>query len=608
MATVQGGHFWTPIPQLRGSKLHAELHGKTSFARIHARALNCDDPNQAGSPCGACRPCQMPAAEVMIEINAASAEAREKYVAAMLQGWNRKPVDCRFRVIFFDEAHNLPAGTQQLLLKPVEEPAPGIVFIFATTEPHGLTAALRSRLQLIRIEPFSSAVALDLLEYVGRRKNLSFDREALSLVAAAKPYPRDMIIGLQQLSEYGRHIDVQLVKDVLDLSICDHLENYMLALASGDRWAQVRAMHDWSDEETIKARWVRLFLLTVYYNEVLGQRVVADALCYGMHRTRASFVQSLAKRHQIADKAALATFVESMLVFWSERGSEEPAKLKLTFALFGAVCSGGADFSGVVSRSDGNDARFQPASTPEISTNIMATDIFPLSEDDGFITREEVREIVNRASFLTQHHASFFNISMHIEVPDSRGMMDTDAIAIVRSRCQVLLTAFAADKPVASILQLENDSGAIVARLVACHAVDDTDRASSCIRKWCEETEAMGLIVHVREAPERDSGEFHWSAVRELCAGFCEDAAVPVQQTLRAALRISRNDRRSPSPIRGARLIFSGQVSGTEIAIACANEMKPLSAFDAKAWKQLYSGWEEFEHVDRMAEVAVRSE
>ncbi|OJY41902.1 MAG: hypothetical protein BGP08_11185 [Rhizobiales bacterium 64-17] len=550
----------------------------------------------------------MPAAEVMIEINAASAEAREKYVAAMLQGWNRKPVDCRFRVIFFDEAHNLPAGTQQLLLKPVEEPAPGIVFIFATTEPHGLTAALRSRLQLIRIEPFSSAVALDLLEYVGRRKNLSFDREALSLVAAAKPYPRDMIIGLQQLSEYGRHIDVQLVKDVLDLSICDHLENYMLALASGDRWAQVRAMHDWSDEETIKARWVRLFLLTVYYNEVLGQRVVADALCYGMHRTRASFVQSLAKRHQIADKAALATFVESMLVFWSERGSEEPAKLKLTFALFEAVCSAGAGSNGVLSRTEYKAVPSISVPPATIAAATTVADIFPPTEDDGFITPEEVREIVNRASFLIQHHGSYFTVAARVEAPASRDMTETDAIAVASSRCQVLLTALAADKPVASILQLENDSGAIVARLVACHAVDDTDRASSCIRKWCEETEAMGLIVHVREAPERDSGEFHWSAVRELCAGFCEDAAVPVQQTLRAVLGISRNDRRSPSPIKGARLIFSGQVSGTEIAIACANEMKPLSAFDAKAWKQLYSGWEEFEHVDRMAEVAVRSE
>jgi len=579
--------------------------GKTSITRVHARALNCETPNHYGSPCGACRNCRLPARDVMLEVNAASDEGRLGNVETILHEWNREPVHWPFRVIFFDEAHNLPANSQERLLKAVEDPAPGVVFVFATTEGHRLKAALRSRLQVVRIDKFVPQAAIDLLKDVAEQKGLTFDHAALSLIAAAKPYPRDMIIGLQQLSQYGRHIGASLVKDVFDLSLCDHLERYMLALASGDRAAQQSAMRSWHDNETTKARWVRLFLMTVYYNEVLGQRVITDALCYGMHLARREFVDGVVERLGLHNKGACVDFFERLLLHWHRNDSDDQTKIKLAFALFESLFS--ADAAKVQCSNEPSVERRPAPRQTRASVGLAAHqgECFPAMPDEGFVTAADVRLILNRASFLRQHHGILFNSSVRIEVPVS--LVDTDSAEVSRLRaaCRDLMAATAIADKQAGILSFEGDLGAPVARFLFLRAVSD-EAASRAFADWRQQTEASGFSVHVEVAKEEEGAAFHWRAVRDLCAGFCEVVETENERPLRATLRIPRSEWRTPSPLRAIRLVFSGVLTSGAIACACEHEMHPLSAFDAQAWEFLYQDWEERENIDRLQEITVR--
>lgn len=593
-------HAWRPI-LLAG----AIGSGKTTFARLFARAINCDSPNKTGSACGECEKCRLPYDETCLELNAASSAGSKERVGRILSEWNRTFQNVRCRVIFFDEAHNIAPDAQELLLTPVESPAPGVTFIFATTEPHRLKPALRSRCRPIRIEPLPLAEAIALLEHIAKAEGLSFDHEALSLIAAAKPYARDMVAGLQQVSELGNHIDQKLVKAAFDLGASDHLEQYMVAIAHGDRAAQLGAMDLWRDDEATKVRWIRLFLITTYYNDVCGQRVVPDALCYGMHQARATFTRTLGARLGRSSPTQLRTVLEGMLEFWCDHESADQVILKLNLALFGSICNRGR-FAAGTSAKEGTAVNAAPVSQNSLPAPHVPELILP-ARDGDFINAGEVREIINRASFLIQHFGVYFDLLVTVELPMGRVTTESDAVGRLRSALDSLLVELPEGLQSHSILLLENDQGSVVGRLIAhSHCDNNAMQLAQSLAAWRLQAEHGGLIATVDTIKGEGGLAFHWRVVRQLCAGISEDAAGTSVRLLRSSLKIPKAQRREPAPLAGPRLIFGPTLSATAIGQACENGMVPLSAFDDQAWDEIYSGWEEQEYIDRCEEIKTR--
>lgn len=594
-------HAWRPI-LLAG----AIGSGKTTFARLFARAINCDSLNKAGSACGECATCRLPYDEICLELNAASASGSKERVSSILAEWNRTVPNLRCRVIFFDEAQNIAPEAQELLLKPLESPAPGVTFIFATTEPHRLKPALRSRCRPIRIEPLSSSEAIALLEYIAKARGLSFDHDALSLIASAKSYARDMVAGLQQVSELGGHIDQALVKAAFDLGASDHLEKYMIAIALGDRAAQLGAMEIWRDDEATKVRWIRLFLITTYYNDVCGRRVVSDALCYGMHQVRTNFTRTLAGRLGCSSPTQLRIAFEGMLKFWCEHESEDRVTLKLSLALFESICNRDG-FAAGASAKDGttvNDAR---VSRNSLRPAPPAFEIIPPLPDGDFTNADEVRAIINRASFLTQHYGVYFDLLATIELPMARVTTEQDAVMQLRSAFDALLVPLPDGLQSHSILLLENDQGSVVGRMVAHSQYDNNVvRLEPSLATWRLQAERGGLIATVDTINGEGGFAFHWRAVRQLCAGIGEEVSGTSARSLRSALKIPKGQSREPAPLAGPRLVFGPTLSAAAINLACENGMVPLSAFDDEAWGEVCSGWEEQEYVDRCEELTSR--
>src|SRR5438477_8145496 len=178
--------------------------GKTSTARILAKALNCAAPAD-GEPCGSCASCVEVAAGTSLdvhELDAASnngVEAMRDLVARAALG-----TPGRWKVYIVDEVHMLSAAASNALLKTLEEPPEHVVFVLATTNPEKVLPTIRSRTQHLEFTLFSADELEKLLADVLGQEGIDADPEALAVIArAAAGSARDALSLLDQALAHG---------------------------------------------------------------------------------------------------------------------------------------------------------------------------------------------------------------------------------------------------------------------------------------------------------------------------------------------------------------------------------------------------------------------
>lgn len=188
--------------------------GKTTLAKIFARAVNCTNPSD-GNPCNECMTCKgILDGSILdvIEIDAASNngvdDVREIKEAVMYV-----PAVTRYKVYIIDEVHMLSTGAFNALLKTLEEPPANVVFILATTEPHKLPATILSRCQRFDFKRITTKGIEDRLRVIARDCNVSVEDDALRLIArVSEGGMRDAISLLDQCINMGKstitHTDV----------------------------------------------------------------------------------------------------------------------------------------------------------------------------------------------------------------------------------------------------------------------------------------------------------------------------------------------------------------------------------------------------------------
>src|SRR6266516_3009715 len=216
--------------------------GKTTAARILAMALNCErrGPSSAGEPCGECDSCVRiwtGAANLdVVELDAASNrgvdDARDLRERAMYAA----SAEHRHKVYIVDEAHMLTREAWNALLKVLEEPPPGVVFVFATTEPQKIAqsaAPILSRLQRFDFRRIGPHAIADRLKQVLAAERLAADDDAVQLIArSADGGMRDGLSILDQVLSFGEGpVTAQRVRDVLGL-IPDEMYGELLRLVA----------------------------------------------------------------------------------------------------------------------------------------------------------------------------------------------------------------------------------------------------------------------------------------------------------------------------------------------------------------------------------------
>jgi len=191
--------------------------GKTSTAKIFARAINCLETIQ-GNPCGKCRVCRGLASGSsmdILEIDAASNNGVDE-IRDLRDKVKFPPAVGRYKVYIIDEVHMLSMGAFNALLKTLEEPPEHIVFILATTEPHRLPATILSRCQLYDFKRITVGVIKDRLQSIVDRMGIQAEQEALLTIANwAEGGMRDALSLLDQCIGYSG--DIVTNRDVLSI-------------------------------------------------------------------------------------------------------------------------------------------------------------------------------------------------------------------------------------------------------------------------------------------------------------------------------------------------------------------------------------------------------
>ena len=194
--------------------------GKTSTARILAKALNCIDQRD-GEPCGGCNNCVAVTENRMldlIEIDAASNRGIDN-IRDLRDKARFAPGSGKYKVYVIDEVHQLSGDAFNALLKTLEEPPPHVIFVLATTETHRVPATILSRCQRFDFRRLSNDVVIDKLAEIAGEEEIDADPEVLALIArTAYGSLRDAENLLEQLAvSYGSEINLDQALELLGL-------------------------------------------------------------------------------------------------------------------------------------------------------------------------------------------------------------------------------------------------------------------------------------------------------------------------------------------------------------------------------------------------------
>ena len=193
--------------------------GKTTVAKILAKAVNCEHPVD-GNPCNTCEMCQKinkQASMNVIEIDAASNNGVGN-IRDIIEEVQYSPAEGKYKVYIIDEVHMLSTGAFNALLKTLEEPPSYVVFILATTEPHKIPITIHSRCQRYDFRRISNDVIAKRLHEVVEREQIVAEEKALQYIARmAEGSMRDALSLLDQCIAFylGKELTYEGALDVL---------------------------------------------------------------------------------------------------------------------------------------------------------------------------------------------------------------------------------------------------------------------------------------------------------------------------------------------------------------------------------------------------------
>lgn len=210
--------------------------GKTSTARILAKALNCEH-GPTPNPCGVCDNCRRIAegsSMDVFEIDAASNRGIDE-IKTLRDQLAFTPVDCRYKVYIIDEVHMLTTEAFNALLKTLEEPPSHVIFILATTDPHKIPATIHSRCQRFDFRRVTVDEIVEHLAMVAKGSGLDVEQEALRLIAIqSEGGMRDALSLLDQCGVMAKQITAATVREVLGIVGREALRELVGAIGKQD--------------------------------------------------------------------------------------------------------------------------------------------------------------------------------------------------------------------------------------------------------------------------------------------------------------------------------------------------------------------------------------
>ena len=201
--------------------------GKTTCARIFAKAINCLTPTAEGEACGQCESCQAfneQRSFNIFELDAASNNSVE-HIKTLMEQTRIPPQVGKYKVFIIDEVHMLSTAAFNAFLKTLEEPPAHVIFILATTEKHKILPTILSRCQIYDFERMTVRNTIDHLKHVAQQEGITYEEEALAVIAEkADGGMRDALSIFDQAVSFCQG-NITYQKVIEDLNVLDS-ENY----------------------------------------------------------------------------------------------------------------------------------------------------------------------------------------------------------------------------------------------------------------------------------------------------------------------------------------------------------------------------------------------
>ena len=201
--------------------------GKTTCARIFAKAINCEHPREDGEACNECESCKSfneQRSYNIFELDAASNNSVEN-IKALMEQTRIPPQIGRYKVFIIDEVHMLSTAAFNAFLKTLEEPPSHVIFILATTEKHKILPTILSRCQIYDFERMTVSNTVNHLKRVAEKEGIKYEEEALNVIAEkADGGMRDALSIFDQAASFCTG-NITYKKVIEDLNVLDS-ENY----------------------------------------------------------------------------------------------------------------------------------------------------------------------------------------------------------------------------------------------------------------------------------------------------------------------------------------------------------------------------------------------
>lgn len=216
--------------------------GKTTCARIFAKAINCQNPTGDGEACNECESCQSfneQRSLNIFELDAASNNSVE-HIKTLMEQTRIPPQVGKYKVFIIDEVHMLSTAAFNAFLKTLEEPPAHVIFVLATTEKHKILPTILSRCQIYDFERMTVKNTIDHLKHVAEREGIQYEEEALAVIAEkADGGMRDALSIFDQAVSFSQG-NLTYQKVIEDLNVLD-LDNYfrMVDLAVENKVSEV---------------------------------------------------------------------------------------------------------------------------------------------------------------------------------------------------------------------------------------------------------------------------------------------------------------------------------------------------------------------------------
>ena len=219
--------------------------GKTTCARIFAKAINCQNPTAEGEACNSCESCQSfneQRSLNIFELDAASNNSVE-HIKTLMEQTRIPPQLGRYKVFIIDEVHMLSTAAFNAFLKTLEEPPSHVIFILATTEKHKILPTILSRCQIYDFERMTVRNTVNHLKHVAEQEGITYEEQALAVIAEkADGGMRDALSIFDQAASFCQG-NITYDKVIEDLNVLD-AENYfqIIDLANNNKVSDIMVL------------------------------------------------------------------------------------------------------------------------------------------------------------------------------------------------------------------------------------------------------------------------------------------------------------------------------------------------------------------------------